>query len=178
MGFVLLALIVCPAGGTTLIKKDLGQLAREAEAVVLAVVLQNRCQWNADHTLIWTTTTLRVTETWKGKVPAKLSLMEPGGVMPPVGQWVPGMARYQPGETVVVFLKKDVLGQWRTHGCAQGRFHVDTRSDGRMSPRFGPWTRHVVKRWFQPGGKVPAPDLATFKTRVTALAAKPVRRGK
>ena len=143
---VLAILALTPlAGGTILIKKRLSELAREAEAIVLARVADSRCAWNADQTLIWTTTLLDVLETWKGQPGDRIAVMEPGGEVPPVGQHVPSMARYTPGERVLVFLKKDALGQWRTHGCVQGAFRV-VPDAGRV-PRIDltSWHQHVME---------------------------------
>ena len=66
VSLLLLALVAAPAGSTILIKKDLAELAREAELVIVARVQANACAWNPEGTLIWTTTTLAVSESWKG----------------------------------------------------------------------------------------------------------------
>lgn len=163
---LMIGLIVGPVAGTTLIKKNLSQLAREADAIVVAKVAANSCAWNDKKTLIWTRTQVRVLETWKGKVSRDLDVMEPGGVVHPVGQKVPGMARYKTGDTVVIFLKKDVLGQWRTHGCIQGVFPVARRKDGTLAPRIGKWTSHVVK-----GYVAKDVSMSAFETRVKQLVA-------
>ena len=172
MSLLVIALLVGPLSGTTLVKKNLAQLAAEAEAIVLADVVGTRCSWNAGRTLIWTTSELRVRQTWKGQVPESVAVMEPGGIVHPIGQKVPGMARYRAGDKVVVFLKKDKLGQWRTHGCVQGAFPVVKRKDGSLAPSIGKWTRHVVK-----GHVANDVGLHAFETRVKALVAKG-RRGK
>jgi len=168
----MLALIVAPAAGTTLVRKNLAQLTREADAIIVARVLATSCAWNRGHTLIWTENQVEILETWKGKVPVRLSVMEPGGIVHPVGQRVAGMARYRVGDTVVIFLKKDVLGQWRTHGCIQGAFPLTRSKDGSMKPVLGKYTTRVVQGFVARDAGLPA-----FHTRVKALLGLN-RRGK
>jgi len=160
---ILLAVVVFPVSGTTLRKKKLAQLATESEAIVVAKVIGNTCAWNSERTIIWTETTLHVLESWKGALRGRFAIKEPGGEVPPIGQIVHGMARYRPGDTVLVFMKKDILGQWRTHGCVQGAFRIVLK-DGRQAPEIGKWTRHVV------AGQVGKDaDLPAFKAVVQQL---------
>jgi hypothetical protein len=171
-GLVLVALLTGPVAGTTLKKKNLAELARESEAIVVAKVVGNTAAWDADRRLIWTETTLLVIESWKGALEGQVAIKEPGGEVGPVGQHVPGMARYQPGDTVVVFMKKDVLGQWRTHGCIQGLFRV-VHADRRNAPEIGSWTRHVVAGFVGKNA-----DMASFKKTVETLVNTTPRRTK
>jgi hypothetical protein len=164
----LFAFPLVPAAGTTLKKKNLAQLATESEAIVLAKVIDNTCAWNPERTIIWTETTMDVIESWKGALEGHIAIKEPGGVVPPIGQLVHGMARYRPGDTVLVFMKKDILGQWRTHGCIQGAFRI-VGKDGRQALEIGKWTRHVVAG--QVGKNA---DLPAFKATVQEL----VKRGR
>ena len=165
---ILFAVFVSPVGGTTLKKKDLAQLATESEAIVVAKVMGNTYAWNPERTIIWTETTMDVLESWKGALEGRIAIKEPGGVVPPIGQLVHGMARYRPGDTVLVFMKKDILGQWRTHGCIQGAFRI-VGKDGRQALEIGKWTRHVVAG--QVGKNA---DLPAFKATVQKL----VKRGR
>lgn len=165
-----------PGGGDTeLIKKDLRQLAQEAELVVLARVVSSRAGWDAARRLIWTTTELDVAASWKGNAPRRLHVKELGGIVGEVGMRVPGAPRYARGEQVVVFLKKDVLGQWRTHGWTQGRFGLRPTKTG---VRVRSDHRHVIAGFFgtaQVMGHAPL-DLASFESKVRMLAAPPVQR--
>jgi hypothetical protein len=43
---------------------------------------------------------------------------------------VAGTPEYQRGERVLVFLRKDPLGRYRTYGMAQGRFVLRAAVDG------------------------------------------------
>ena len=159
------------ADTTVLVRKSVTQLSQEAELIVYARVVGQSAAWNDKRTLIWTHTDLQVVECWKGVVPTKLSVMEPGGEVPPIGQRVPGMARYKVGELAVVFLKKDILGQWRTLGCAQGKLAVFNHAKG---PRLKatPWTKHVITEARAGKGVLAIqPPLESFKKVVKQLAA-------
>ena len=110
-----------------LVPLQLSDLARDAEAIVLGEVRENRCAWNADRTMIWTETRILVEQRWKGAGPTEITLREPGGVIPPVGVKLSIETRYRPGERVLVFLTRDALGQVRTLGAVQGRMEVARR---------------------------------------------------
>lgn len=154
---------------TELIKKALPALSREAEVIVLAKVKGTRCAWNAERRLIWTRNSLEVLEVWKGRVGRTLDVMEPGGVVHPIMHVVPAMARYRVGETVVVFLKRDVLKQWRTLGCIQGRLGVIRDGDGRLRAGSASGMGHVLSGQFP--GPI-GPTLRELKTRVGSLEKK------
>src|SRR5262245_16585296 len=87
---------------TVLVKKDLAELCAEAELVLVGRVTETLAAWNRERTLIWTESRIDVREVWKGEAPARLPVFEPGGEVGRIGQMVPGMARYRPGDVVVV----------------------------------------------------------------------------
>lgn len=107
----------------------LTDLARQAETIVVGEVKDNRCTWNDDQTMIWTETRIRVEQTWRGEAAPEVVVLEPGGVIPPVGIKLSIETRYRPGERVLVFLTRDALGQVRTLGSLQGRLQL-SRRDG------------------------------------------------
>lgn len=169
---VLIALAAAGAGATILIKKNLAELSREAEAVVVARVLRNSAAWNDAKTIIWTSTELEIVESWKGGLKDRVVVKEPGGVVWPVGQQVEGMARYAENDTVIVFLSRDVLGQWRTHGCCQGVFRVVPDEDGVPRAQVAPGLGHVVDGWLPKlaSGGIRPPDLPSMRAHVESLA--------
>lgn len=152
-------------GACGMIPKTLRQLAQESEAVVLARVVGNHCAWDADHKLIWTTTDLEVTDTWKGAPLTKVAVDEPGGEVPPMGIAVSTAVRYRPGAQVVVFLSHDPMNHWRTHGVWQGMFEVAYGDDHVLRPILAGISETVAAGEFD----VAAPDLARFRDRVIAL---------
>lgn len=153
-------------GGTTLRRMSLQELNARAEAIVVARVVDNTAAWHPKMALIWTSTRLRIEESWKGSVGDKLVVTEPGGRVYPIVQRVPGMARFRPGERVVLFLHRDVLGQWRTLGCCQGRLPLFTDPEGVTRIRPSAVTRHVVKD--VKDGKTSTPRLDALRAQLAA----------
>ncbi len=175
-GLLALAFPVVGVNATDVIPKDLRELSREAEAIVRARVIETRAAWNADRTLIWTANLVRIEETWKGSVTGFLSVVEPGGAVGDSGMVVAGAPRYQPGEDVVLFLRRDVLGQWRTHGWHQGRFTVGRDSAGRAVAV--PPCRAVIAAYFPEPDSARAIDLDLLRRRVRDLAVAPAGGGR
>ncbi len=151
---------------TILIKKDLRELCQEAELVVEGEVVSNSADWNADRTLIWTQSKLAVTHFHLGQALTEVTIFEPGGAVGPIGQDIASMARYTPGERVIVFLKRDVLGQWRTHGCIQGRFSLDGEQ-----VTLDPGLLHVHGSHFRDAEAKPRPAVARteFLAKISSL---------
>ncbi len=157
---------------TILIRKDLRDLTREAEAVARVVVRSNAAAWNKERTLIWTHTALDVVETWKGALPSQVDLAEIGGEVGDRGIAVAGAPRYRVGDTVVIFLYHDQLGQWRTLGWGQGRMSVSWSAARRVETATAEFP-HVVEG-FVPravGAGAGVVDLAALKAKVAELAA-------
>lgn len=126
-----LTLIVASAAfATTLLAVDVPALARGADAVVIGTVTRSRAR-QAEGGRILTDTELKVTEVLKGKAPATVVVMQPGGVVGDVGQRVEGVAPFRPGEEVLVFL--DARGNtdhFMVTGMIQGKFRIERSSDG------------------------------------------------
>lgn len=158
-----------------LIPLDLADLCREAELIVRGRVTGNRCLWDAGHTMIWTETTVRVIEAWKGDPGEELRIREPGGELPPVEARVSLAVRYRPGEQVVVFLHRDPLGQWRTCGITQGRFPVQRAPGGGTRVLLEAVPAHVGAGFFTEGEDPQPPEaveVRRLKATVEALRAQ------
>jgi hypothetical protein len=127
----LLALAIAPvAFATTMLEQDLASLTKGADVVVRAQVLSSQARWTSDHARIITDTELEVQEAWKGKPAARIVVMQPGGIVGELGQKVDGVALFEPGEEVVVFL--EARGdRFTVAGMAQGAFHLARSSDGK-----------------------------------------------
>lgn len=146
--FVLL-IASTPLPASSIIKKDLPELSREATAIVRARVANRTAAWDTDRRIIWTRYELVVHETWKGTIrPGRLALHEPGGIVGDVGQTVSGVPSYRVGEELVLFLWRDALGHWRTYGMVQGAFRIATRVDGTPGVRFTRGLHHVTEPVF------------------------------
>lgn len=129
----LAALLVTPlALATTLLVQDVAALSKEAGVVVRATVVSSQARWTDDRARIMTDTTLRVTERWKGDAADTVVVMQPGGEVGDVGQLVHGVARFRPGEDVVVFLLPRG-SRYLLSGMLQGKFVVEKSSDGKAT---------------------------------------------
>ncbi|MCA9321367.1 MAG: hypothetical protein KDB53_11560 [Planctomycetes bacterium] len=114
------------ADATIVIKKDLTKLAAEADQIVHGRIVSQRVDWAPGTNLIFTYSTLRVASTIKGAAAKTIEIAELGGTIGELTQFASGMPRYALGQRVFAFLKRDVAGQWRTHGLDQGRFDLVT----------------------------------------------------
>lgn len=120
------------AAATTLLAQDVASLTRASSAVVRGTVTASKARWSGDGARIFTETTLQVAERWKGEAPASLVIEQPGGEVGEVGQLVHGVARFRPGEDVVVFL--EARGpRYLVTGMLQGKFVVERSSDGKAA---------------------------------------------
>jgi hypothetical protein len=127
----LIALAFAPvAFATTMLEQDVTALAKSAAVVVRARVLASEARWTADRARIVTDTELEVLEAWKGAPAARIVVMQPGGIVGELGQKVDGVARFEPGEEVVVFLEPRG-DRFSVAGMTQGAFHLARSSDGK-----------------------------------------------
>ncbi len=172
---LLLALLaVGVAQATTLVFLDVAGLTRSSTLVVRAKVRTVAARWTKDGGRIMTDAVMDVTETWKGTPTRELVVIQPGGEVGDVGQIVHGTVRFTPGEDVVVFLEPRG-DRYLLTGMVQGRFKVETSSDGRSTYArqelegealfLDPSTRRPVS----PGGVVLPID--TLRAQVLAAAA-------
>lgn len=98
------ALLLSPlAQSTTLAPLSLVQLTSSAANVVHAECTGNRTLWRNGE--IWTVTSFRVLENWKGNSPQEIQVWMIGGRAGPVTSYVPGAPRFRIGEETVLFLE-------------------------------------------------------------------------
>lgn len=108
---------------TSIRKLDFSQLVDESEVVVYGSVLDTRSYLMPSRGWVLTDTRIEVWNAVKGQVGSEVTVTELGGEVGDLGMAVPGTARFERGEQVVVFLK-NVGGKWRTVGLIQGKFPV------------------------------------------------------
>jgi hypothetical protein len=121
------------AGATTLIRLETPDLARKSELVVRGKVSRADAHWTGDHRRIVTDVEIEVAESFKGQAPKTVVVEQPGGVVGDIGQRVDGIARFDPGEEVVVFLERRPGDRFLVTGMAQGKFRVERSSDGKVA---------------------------------------------
>ena len=124
-----LEFISCVTGfATTVEKMDVNRLSKIAESVVEARVTEVYCQWNSEHTQIYTYVTLDVSEVYAGKGSVgRTQIRLLGGAVGDTAMIIPGSPRFAIGEHVVLFLHDDPTLYIPIVGLTQGKlnFSVD-----------------------------------------------------
>ncbi len=122
-----------PAAATTWIVPDPDEMAKSADAVVLATVERIRSVAEFDRSKITTEVTLHVQEGYKGAVAGeRLVLHEVGGRVGLDTQWAFGSPEYRVGETVVAYVERAGRGRLRTQHMAIGKLDAEILDDGRV----------------------------------------------
>lgn len=119
-----------PAGASTFVAMDHGELVAASDAVVVGQVTDVRSFWNEDATAIVTEASLVVTETLAGQAPGVVVVRTFGGQVGAVRIEAHGFPTFQKGQRLALFLEGagDVA---RVVGYQQGQYRVITRkSDG------------------------------------------------
>ncbi len=105
---------------------SIDRLAQFASDIVEARVTQTWSEWDAQHTRIYTYTTLTVTRSLKGSQSSTVLVKQPGGTKDGTTEVVYGVRHFRPGEDAVLFLEpsRDNDGAMRVVGLMQGNFLV------------------------------------------------------
>jgi len=127
---LLAAVIWLPAGATSVIGVDLEQLTRQSDVVVHGTVKGKESRWSGDGRRILTDVQIEVRESFKGPPARTVTVQQPGGVVGDIGQRVDGLATFDVGEEVVVFLERWGTQRFQVTAAAQGKFRVERSSDG------------------------------------------------
>ena len=107
---------------TTLLRLDLDQLARAADAVARV-----RCMDTASYTEngnVWTRTHFTLLESLKGSPPAQLTVRLPGGHAGHLIVSIEAVPRFHAGEEGVLFLEQLPAGDYSVTGWALGTFRI------------------------------------------------------
>lgn len=154
------------AGATTWIVPDQEEMMKDADAVVLATVSGIRGVAAFDGSQVNTEVTLRVHEGYKGAAAGdELTLVQTGGRVGDLQQWIFGSPEYAMGETVLVYLKLGPDGVLRTHNLAIGKVSARVANNGRV------WLSRVAPKGY--GQRIESLDH--FTRRVSPLARSAAR---
>ncbi len=100
-------------------------LARTADAVVVGKVTALSSEWSPDKSRIFTRVTIGVDQYLKGDSRSQsITLVTPGGEIGSVGEVYSHMATFRQDENVLVFVKKDLQGQYKVCGGSQGKYLI------------------------------------------------------
>lgn len=122
------------ASASVVLAQTVEQMSVKADLVVRAEVRARMSAWDEAHRRIHTYTELAVTETWVGQAPSTIVVRTLGGEVDGIGMRVSGVAHFEVGEDVVLFLRADQLvqadDQFQLIGLSQGKFHLEQGETG------------------------------------------------
>lgn len=132
-------LVASAARATTLIPLDLDELARHADAIVVArcdEIASGRMERQgarAEGPLVFRSQA-RFTrlDAWKGEPPAELKVVQPGGRDGRYSALVPGGAAFDVGGESVLFLQDFRDGTWGVIGLFQGKLDLVHGASGEL----------------------------------------------
>jgi hypothetical protein len=159
------------AGATTLVPADLGELSRDARAIVRGRIAAVDAQWTWGRRTIETIVTLDVETYLKGALGDEVRFRVPGGLLGRYRSVVVGAPHFVVGQRVIVFLGAHGPTVPYVLGLSQGVFRVNPTASGEwlVSPTAvlpsmqGPVVRESLTR--RPT------TLAEFERNVRVLAA-------
>jgi hypothetical protein len=129
-----LALVCTELWATTFINRPLRSVIDEAPIIVRGRTGESYADWGKSETrALYTYTDLQVTEVIKGDVKdSKIQLRQPGGVRDGIEMQVPGSAKFNREEDVVVLLnpKNADDGSYDVPGLLTGKYSVSQSADG------------------------------------------------
>jgi len=145
MGVIAMAMAAGTARPIVLVPMTTAEMAALADWVVRGTVESVTVGWNDQHTMVYTSTTVRVLECYGPRAkdcPGELVVCQPGGRVGSRVCVVPGMPTYREGEDVVLFLERSRNTRFAKHaaeympvGAVQGKYSI--RKDGRAVRELG-----------------------------------------
>jgi hypothetical protein len=169
---LILAAFPTAARATVFLPADLGELSREARAIVRGRVVAVEARWADDHRTIDTIVTLEVERYLKGAFGSTLLFRVPGGELGRLRSIVVGAPEFAVEDRVVLFLGAREPGIPFVLGLSQGVFRLVHSSDNSgwlvTPPGVFPSaaTAAIVRG---DSSRRPMP-LADFELRIRALA--------
>ncbi len=117
-----------PALATQIIQAPPQEIAKASTLVVDGTVSGVRSYWNADHSKIFTETTVAVNATHKGANASTVRVVQLGGVVGNVRQTAHGALAWTRGEEVLLFLEPagtSSPGAFQITGFSQGKYEIE-----------------------------------------------------
>jgi hypothetical protein len=171
----LTAFLLCSlrAGATVLVPAELGELARDAGAIVRGRVAATDPRWTGDRRAIETVVTIDVEESLKGSLGPTVQFVVPGGTLGRYRSIFVGAPQFAVEDRVIVFLGWRAPSYPYLLGLGQGVFRIRADADRSSAlvtpaPLIAPAVG-TVRMVRGDVSRVPVP-LAAFEQRVRALA--------
>jgi hypothetical protein len=121
---VLILLATSQIAATTVEKFTLEDLVQKSSRIVLGKCVSTDSRWNAENTLILTTSRFAVSESFKGSTNGFITVTTVGGTLDGITQTVSGMPEFAPDEEVLLFLEPFKGANWQPLGMSQGKFKI------------------------------------------------------
>jgi len=170
---IVMIVFTAAAQATVVIPADLGELARDARAIVRGRVSTVATRWTEDRRGVETIVTLEVESALKGTAGSLVQFRVPGGDLGRYRSVTVGAPTFSVDEHVVVFLGATGPMVPYILGLNQGVFRVVRAADARdfvvTPPPLLPSTSGSMRIVRGDPSRQPAP-LAEFEQRVRALA--------
>jgi hypothetical protein len=162
------------ARATVIVPADLGELSRDARAIVRGRVMALDARWTDDRRAIETVVTLEVESYLKGPLGQTLQFRVPGGQLGRFRSITVGAPEFSIDDRIVVFLGATGPNIPHVLGLNQGVFRMVHAGDGWVvtPPPALPSAAGSVRIVRGDTSRRPLP-LAEFEQRVRALAAAP-----
>lgn len=126
---IMVTLLPAVVTAAVMVRMPIDDLVSNADVVALATVEKAEPFLDKDEGRIYTRHFLKSKEYLKGAGPKTIEIITLGGELEDIGQVVPGEARFDKGEEVVVCLIKSRRG-YAVVGMSQGKFRL-TKRDGK-----------------------------------------------
>ena len=164
--------IAVPAWATVVVPADIGELSRDARAIVRGRVMALDARWTEDRRTIETIVTLEVESYLKGSLGQTLQFRVPGGELGRLRSITVGAPEFAVDDRVVVFLGATGPSIPYVLGLNQGVFRMTRVANGWVvtPPTPLPSAAGSVRVVRGDVARGPLP-LADFEQRVRALAA-------
>ncbi len=171
MGSVLVAAALCAASmtanATIIVPQTLEQMTVASSAVVRAQVVRRESSWDADHQRIHTYTELKVLDAVHktADLGKTIVIRTMGGEVGDIGMRVAGVARFEVGEEVLVFLRADplLITHFQVIGMSQGKYRIEGRG---VSAVAVPSVEGLAFATRKPDGKMQVSDTGVDASKV------------
>ena len=124
VGLVGLVLVCVQLSGSVVIQMDLEQLVEESDSIVQGVVEAVYSQWDNERNLIFTYTSIRVDDPFKGERTRSILIRQMGGRVGSLNMTVAGIPDFETGSNVIVFLQGSSDGTFHVTGMNQGHYII------------------------------------------------------